>query len=43
MIKIMKHVNVKIFNDEKSVLNNTEILVQLNLPSKSLFEHFSQE
>ena len=35
-------VNVKIFNDEKSVLKNTEILVQLNLPSESLFENFSQ-
>ena len=35
-------VNVKIFNDEKSVLNNTEILVQLNLPSKFHFENFSQ-
>ena len=35
-------VDVKIFNDERSVLNNTDILVQLNLPSKSLFEHFSQ-
>ena len=32
-------VNVKIFNDEKSVLNNTEILVQLNLPSKFHFEN----
>ena len=35
-------VNVKIFNDEKSVLKNTEILVQLNLPSETLFENFSQ-
>ena len=34
--------NVKIFNDEKSVLKNTEILVQLNLPSETLFENFSQ-
>ena len=35
-------VNVKIFDDEKSVLENSEILAQLNLPSKSLFENFSQ-
>ena len=35
-------VNVKILDDEKSVLENTEILAQLNLPSKSLFENFSQ-
>ena len=40
--KAYEAVNVKIFNDEKSVLNNTEILAQLDLPSKSLFEHFGQ-
>ena len=40
--KIYEAENVKIFNDEKSVLNNTEILAQLNLPSKSLFEYFDQ-
>ena len=34
-------VNVKILDDEKLVLENTDILAQLNLPSKSLFENFS--
>ena len=35
-------VNVKIHNDEKLVLENTEILVQLNLPSKSFYENINQ-
>jgi NAD(P) transhydrogenase subunit alpha len=34
--------NVKIHNDEKLVLENTEILVQLNLPSKSFYENINQ-
>ena len=41
--KDYESLNVKIFNDEKSVLKNTEILVQLNLPSESLFENFIQD
>ena len=40
--KAYEAVNVKIFDDEKLVLENTEILAQLNLPSKSLFGNFSQ-
>ena len=35
-------INVKILNDEKLVLENSEILAQLNLPSKSLCESISQ-
>ena len=35
-------VDVKILDDEKSVLENSEILAQLSLPSKSLFEYFDQ-
>ena len=35
-------VDVKILDDEKSVLENSEILAQLDLPSKSLFEYFDQ-
>ena len=35
-------INVNILNDKKSVIENSEILAQLNLPSKSLFENFSQ-
>ena len=35
-------VDVKILEDEKSVLENSEILAQLNLPSKSLFEYFDK-
>ena len=39
--KAYEAVNVKILDDEKLVLENTDILAQLNLPSKSLFENFS--
>ena len=35
-------VNVKVFDNEKLVLENSEILAQLNLPNKSLFESISQ-
>ena len=35
-------VNVKILDNEKLVIENSEILAQLNLPSKSLFESISQ-
>ena len=35
-------INVNILNDKKSVIENSEILAQLNLPSRSLFENFSQ-
>ena len=40
--KAYEAVDVKILNDEKSVLENSEVLAQLNLPSKSLFENISQ-
>ena len=35
-------INVKIFDDEKSVLENSEILAQLNLPSSLYLRNFSQ-
>ena len=35
-------VNVKILDNEKLVIENSDILAQLNLPSKSLFESISQ-
>ena len=35
-------VDVKILDDEKSVLENSEVLAQLDLPSKPLFENISQ-
>ena len=34
--------NVKIFQDEKSVIDNSEILVQLNLPSKNFLDFLNQ-
>ena len=35
--------NVNFFDDEISVIKNSEILTQLALPTKSLFEEFSQD
>ena len=35
-------VNVKIFEDEKSVLENSEILIQLNLPSQNILDILTQ-
>ena len=40
--KDYQDVNVKIFNDEKSVLEKSDILVQLNLPSKSILTSLDQ-
>ena len=40
--KAYEALNVKIFDDEKLVLENSEILAQLNLPSKSLLEYIDQ-
>ena len=34
--------NVKFFDNETSVIENSEILTQVTLPPKSLFEKFSQ-
>ena len=34
--------NVKFFDNEKSVLENSEILVQLNLPSKTILDNLNQ-
>ena len=35
--------NVKILNDEKSVINNSDILAQLNMPSDQNLENFSEK
>ena len=40
--KDYESINVKILANEKEVFQNSEVLVQLNLPSKSLFDNFSQ-
>ena len=40
--KVYEAIKANILDDEKSVIENSEILAQLNLPSKSLFENFSQ-
>ena len=34
--------SVKILEDEKSVIENSEVIVQLNLPSKLILENFNQ-
>ena len=40
--KDYESINVKILDNEKEVFQNSEVLVQMNLPSKSLFDNFSQ-
>ena len=41
--KQYEDLNVKLMDTEKSVIENSEILAQLNLPSESFFEHISNK